>query len=189
MQRIRSKFTEKSMESPEMKDQRNTAVSYLQTVLLAAKDVAGNLGVPALSFGLGSLSVILDAIQKTSQNVDDVEELTMHLEGLNRTLSHVLEAGAIPSAVTERISGLTLRLMRIHDGVLSQGARNVFKRTLTNSQDAQWVKSQIQALSRAIETFTIETILHLEFMFDEQTEFVKASTDEIEGAQLKLMTV
>ncbi|KAJ7754277.1 hypothetical protein B0H14DRAFT_418477 [Mycena olivaceomarginata] len=177
MRRMKCKSIGKCVEASEMRHRRSTAISYLRTVVLAAQDVSSSFGIPGLSLGIGSLFLILDAVQKTSQNVEDIEELTRHLKTLTQTLSRVLEAGVVPPAVTDRINRFTSSLTQTSDTARGLSSRNIFKRNLTHHQDAQWVRSQILTLSRSIENFTIETILHLEFMLDEQFSFVKDSTN------------
>jgi hypothetical protein len=46
-----------------MRHRRSTAISYLRTVVLAAQDVSSSFGIPGLSLGIGSLFLILDAVQ------------------------------------------------------------------------------------------------------------------------------
>ncbi|KAJ7432942.1 hypothetical protein FB451DRAFT_1476845 [Mycena latifolia] len=101
MHRIRSALVAPSIRRGEI----TTACSGLRRVLLAAKDVAGSVGVPGLTVAIGGLLLIVEVIQ-----------------------------------------------------------------------DDQWLRGQIQAMTWAIESFTVETSLHFIFMLDEHLRFVQDST-------------
>ncbi|KAJ7446349.1 hypothetical protein FB451DRAFT_1104070, partial [Mycena latifolia] len=172
MHRIRSALVAPSIRRGEI----TTACSGLRRVLLAAKDVAGSVGVPGLTVAIGGLLLIVEVIQKRAQNAEDIEDLTKHLETLMTILSQASEAGAVPHGAKDRIARLASILTRVSDGARRRSTRGIFKRSWAYDQDDQWLRGQIQAMTWAIESFTVETSLHFIFMLDEHLRFVQDST-------------
>ncbi|KAJ7926277.1 hypothetical protein B0H13DRAFT_2313603 [Mycena leptocephala] len=132
MRSVKSKFRHKFLEDTEAKKHIKTVCAGLSTVLGLVKDVASNAGIPGLAMSVRGLKSVLDVIEKTAQNVDDVEGLSKHLE----SLTSVLE--------------------------------NAKKRGRLSPVDSQWLTGQIQAVSWSIESFTVDTMLDVEFTLDEQ---------------------
>ncbi|KAJ7165435.1 hypothetical protein C8R43DRAFT_210760 [Mycena crocata] len=162
--------------SPETKSRMESACAGLRTVLLAAKEASGNAGVPGLPVGLGGLLLVLDVIRKTTQNIEDIEALAGHIESLTRILSHATETEARTEVVDDRLNGLVSILAQVSEEIKMLGSRNFIKRALTSEQDAQWLQNQIRSVSWAIESFTVETSLSLEFAIGEHIRFAKDST-------------
>ncbi|KAJ7751528.1 hypothetical protein DFH07DRAFT_774773 [Mycena maculata] len=77
---IRSKLEHKFLESPKTKECLKTACSGLSTILGVTKDVASNAGIPGLAMGITGGQFIVDAILKTAQNAEDIEELSKTLD-------------------------------------------------------------------------------------------------------------
>ncbi|KAJ7112462.1 hypothetical protein C8R44DRAFT_882232 [Mycena epipterygia] len=88
-------FFSPDLATPPAKEHLKTLYSGLLTVLGIAKEAASNAGVPGLVIGITGLQSLLDAIQKTSQNADDVEDLLKHLKRLAEVLDNAKKRGSI----------------------------------------------------------------------------------------------
>ncbi|KAJ7920175.1 hypothetical protein B0H13DRAFT_2425626 [Mycena leptocephala] len=176
MQRLKSKLGFGVSDTRDRKTHLGSACSALRRVLLSAKDVSASVGVPGLSIAVAGLILVLDVIQKTVRNAEDIEDLTKHLENLMWTLSQATERGAVSHAGVNRIDRLAQILIDVSDRAKAMGSRSIFKRTVTYNRDEEWLREKIQAMSWAIESFTVETTLHVEFMLDEHVQFIKDAT-------------
>ncbi|KAJ7924659.1 hypothetical protein B0H13DRAFT_1977327, partial [Mycena leptocephala] len=166
---LKSKLQHKFLESSKAKEHMRTACSGLSSVLGIAKDAASNSGIPGLATALGSLQYLLDAIQKTSQNAEDIKELSKRVERLNSVLR---SASNLSPAALDRMKKLASTLNDASKGAETLLSHNFMKRTLNFTRDSEWLTSQIQAVTWSIESFTVETILHMEFALEEHVHFV-----------------
>ncbi|KAF8142775.1 WD40-repeat-containing domain protein [Mycena galopus ATCC 62051] len=172
MHSLKSKF-DRIRDSPETKERLKSACSGLSTLLRTAKDVASNSGIPGLAMGFTALQFLVDALQKTSQNAEDVEELTKHLKRLISILHNPNTAGRLSPTVVKRTDELKRTFNEASERARKLRSHNFVKRALTFTQDSEWLKGQIQAITWSIESFTVETILQMEFMLDEHVRFVQ----------------
>jgi hypothetical protein len=69
---------------------KSSTFALLQTTLNIFKEVAGKTPVPGLAEGLKALVILLDVVQKTSQNVDDVKSLAKRIKELTATLEKII---------------------------------------------------------------------------------------------------
>ncbi|KAJ7873509.1 hypothetical protein B0H14DRAFT_3559219 [Mycena olivaceomarginata] len=182
MHSLKAKLEDKFRENPATKAQLKTVCSSLSIVLGMAKNVASNSGIPALAMGLTGLQFFVDAIQKTSQNAEDVKELSERIERLSSVLN---EANRVSPPVHDRINRLAITLQDISEGAKRMQSRNSVKRALAFTQDSEWLKGQIQAVSWGIQSFLVETILDMEFALNDHIRFVHhivvGKLDQIQG--------
>ncbi|KAF7340443.1 WD40 repeat-like protein [Mycena venus] len=176
MRRARLKLTTAFGDTKERRAKINSACSGLRMVLIAARDTVASVGVPGLAVAMSGLLLVVDVIQKTGQTVEDVVKLTTHIEKLARVLSEALERGTISHLAANRIDRLASTLKRVSDDAEKLGSKGFIARALTSDQDGQRLQAQIQALSWSIESFTLETVMNMEFLLDDHIRFVQDST-------------
>ncbi|KAJ7145668.1 hypothetical protein C8R44DRAFT_845105 [Mycena epipterygia] len=181
LQPLKVKF---EFEGPEAKAGLVKACSLLQRTLVTTKELADDLGlgVPGLSAALSGLILIVDIIQKTSQNAEDIEGLAKRVQSLKTVLSNASkETGSVSPAVTDRIRELSQILLEVSNQVRSRGSRNVILRALSSEEDGKWITGQIQTVSWALESFTADTILHIEFALDKHDRFMKGAVHTMQA--------
>ncbi|KAJ7842056.1 hypothetical protein B0H13DRAFT_2365401 [Mycena leptocephala] len=147
-----------------------TACSGLSSVLGIAKDAASNSGIPGLATALGGLQYLLKAIQKTSQNAEDVKELSKRIE---RLISVLRSASNLSPAALDRMEKLARTLNDASEGAEKLLSHNFMKRALTFTRDSERLKGQVKAVTWSVESFTVEMILHMEFALEEHVHFVQ----------------
>ncbi|KAJ6552398.1 hypothetical protein DFH09DRAFT_591135 [Mycena vulgaris] len=180
MHSLKSKLEHK-LGSPETKEHLRNACGRLVIILGTAKDVASYAGIPALATAISGLLLVLSVIEKTYQNADDVEDLSKRLQRLVPVLQNTKRASP---AVTDRALPLATLLDDIYQGAMKMKSRSVVKRSWNFTQDSEWLKRKIQAVTWLIETFTVDTMLQVEFALDEHVrgfqEFAPAVIGRLE---------
>ncbi|KAJ6552448.1 hypothetical protein DFH09DRAFT_1085933 [Mycena vulgaris] len=154
---------EHKLGSPETKEHLRNACGTLVIILGTAKDAASNSGILELATAISSFLLVLSVIEKTYQNADDVEDLSKRLQRLVPVLQITKRAS---SAVTDRVLPLATLLDEIHQGAMRMKSRSVVKHSWNFTQDSEWLKRKTHAVTWLIETFTVDTMLQVEFALD-----------------------
>ncbi|KAJ6552433.1 hypothetical protein DFH09DRAFT_1085916 [Mycena vulgaris] len=154
---------EHKLGSPETKEHLRNACGTLVIILGTAKDAASNAGIPELATAISSFLLVLSVIEKTYQNADDVEDLSKRLQRLVPVLQNTKRASP---AVTDRVLPLATFLDEIYQGTMKMKSGSVVKRSWNFTQDSEWLKRKIHAVTWLIETFTVDTMLQVEFALD-----------------------
>jgi hypothetical protein len=105
-------------------------------------------------------------IQKTSQNTEDVEQLTRQVTGLNTFLGNAKTGGAFPQAVTERIGRLSIgfvlfdmcsrsTLSKVSEELESMASRHVISRFIHCDDDVLLISGHIQTITWSIQSFMV----------------------------------
>ncbi|KAJ7486578.1 hypothetical protein FB451DRAFT_1391487 [Mycena latifolia] len=156
------------------------------------KDVSEKLGVPVLPQALAGLLLLVDTIQKTAQNSEDIEGLAQRLQNLTDILAKAPnENGSLSAGILDRVaklskfvavSPLLATLVQVSDEVRACASRGLIKRALSADKDGEWMSGQIQTVSWAIESFTVGTLMNIEFALDDHSRFVKDATHTMQAS-------
>jgi len=146
------------------------------------KEIADKTGVPGLQDGIKALVIILDAMQKTSQNADDVESFVKRIEGLTEMLKKATQGnGQLSKEMLDRIDRLFKTWDKSAKEVQKIGSQNYAKRLINHDNDERAIAAQITTITWSIHTFTVESMLAIEFALDDTHSLVKQSAGRIEG--------
>jgi len=159
----------------------SSAFSALRTSLDLFKEVAGLTGVPGLQAGVKALVILLDTVQKTAQNADDVQSLAERIEGLAAMLTKATNEGPLSANMRDRVDRLARTWTLTVEKVQTVASRNYFTRFVNHDSDAQAIAGHISTISWSIQSFTVEGLIAMELAFEAQGHFVREATDRIEG--------
>ncbi|KAJ7826679.1 hypothetical protein B0H14DRAFT_1244726 [Mycena olivaceomarginata] len=141
-------------------DAMKTACAGLKAALSVAKEVAANVAVvPGLAAGLTALGLVVDTIQKTSQNSEDIDSLAARIE----TLISILTTTSTSSPEVARgMEKLSSTLHSVSKELNSHKARHWMHRALMHDDDSAWLKSQIDRINECIISLQTVAILRLD---------------------------
>jgi len=160
---------------------KSTAFAGLQTALNVFKEVAGKTGVPGLQEGVKALGVVLNAMQKTSQNAEDVESFTNRIEKLTEMLKRATEGNApLPQPMLQRIDRLSETWIASGKDVQSIGSRRYLKRLINYDIDARAISGHLSVITWSVQTFMVESLLAIEFTLDDTLTLVERSAARTE---------
>ncbi|KAF7982844.1 hypothetical protein HWV62_25810 [Athelia sp. TMB] len=167
---------------------KSPAFAALQTSVKGLHEVADKIPVPGLKEGTKGLTFVLDAMQKTSQNTSDVDSLTKRIQELSEMLSQatsVLEG--VASGGTQLSDRMQARIDRMSKAwtdsaqkVKDLGAKPYMKRLMAHDGDARAVADQVAAVTWAIRSFTVDSLIAIEYALDDTRNFVQQSSARIE---------
>jgi len=158
---------------------KSAAFSALRTSLDIFKEVAALTGVPGLQEGIKALVTLLDVVQKTAQNADDVQFLAEQIEGLAAMLSKVTSNGTLSTEMRDRVDRLAHTWKVTVDKVRAIASRNYFTRVIHHDNDAQAIAGHVSTISWSIQSFTVEGLIAIELALAAQGNFVQDATSRI----------
>jgi len=159
----------------------SSAFSALRISLDMFKEVAGLTGVPGLQDGVKALVILLDAVQKTAQNTDDVQSLAGRIEGLATLLTKATSEGPLSANMRDRVDRLARTWMLTVEKVRTVASRNYVTRFVNHDNDARTIADHISTISWSIQSFTVEGLIAMELAVEAQGHVVQEATDRIEG--------
>ncbi|TDL19688.1 hypothetical protein BD410DRAFT_773626 [Rickenella mellea] len=178
MSKLLSKIPTRS--NKQVKHACTTLVNGLQTTLTVAKEVAGNVGVPGLQAGISALLVIIDVAKKTSQNVQDIEQLAKHIDSLCKILSDQRDGRPLSPDIIARIQKFSEVCTATAEKVQKMASRSRIERMINYNADAQTISGHIRTITLSLECFTVETNLAIEGKVDAVGDNVKAVGDDVQ---------
>ncbi|KAF8220379.1 WD40 repeat-like protein [Tricholoma matsutake] len=151
-----------TVKSDRLKSAGKIALECLRTTLQVAGSVSTSTGVPGLAAGIAGVTVILDAIQQTSDNVESAEKLIMRVEELDKMLQSVIAGEALPRPIIKRVLDL-LKQWEIEGEKLKKlQSRSRLRRFIGSKADAQAVAGHLEAIDQSIRRFTLESTFRTE---------------------------
>ncbi|KIM77313.1 hypothetical protein PILCRDRAFT_622798 [Piloderma croceum F 1598] len=149
------------------KTQMATALSLLHMSLNVFKEVASKTPVPGLSEGVKALVIVLEVIQKAWQNADDVESFAKCIQELTATLERATGGDAsLSPSMQDRIQRLSQTWIASAERLQDIGSQSRLKRLAKFEIDAQVIADVIATVTWSIRSFTVETLLAIEFALD-----------------------
>ncbi|KAG8923155.1 hypothetical protein FRC02_011329 [Tulasnella sp. 418] len=139
------------------KKSRATASAALITGLSIVKESVDGVPAPGLKGAVGGLLKVLEIIKKTSENVDELSDLSAHLNDLSELLSIVKGKHETEFAkdLDERIAKLTSDIERIVESCGHLRSQTYTRRLVTAQDDASELSRINKAIERAIQTFQL----------------------------------
>ncbi|KDQ59270.1 hypothetical protein JAAARDRAFT_657959 [Jaapia argillacea MUCL 33604] len=160
------KGTRKSGE--EKRSRGKVTVKLVQTSLDVLGSVADAVNVPGLKPGLSALSLVVNKLQKTSQNVDDLRTLSEYLPRLTTMIQNnqALHGGSVSDAMKSRIESLLRAWSLAAEESQKLKSHSRLMRFISSDDDAGAITGIVQSITWAIHSFLVEGSLAIEFALD-----------------------
>ncbi|KAF8583890.1 hypothetical protein K439DRAFT_1188541 [Ramaria rubella] len=158
-------------------------ISTLQTAIKLTQAITQDVGIalPGLHTGLSGLLYVLNAIQTTFQNSDDIEQLSKRLEKLSSILVNAKDGRTLSPSIVNRIDRLSKTWSVDIESLSKIASRNIVRRLVRTNEDAKKISDHLQAVTWSIQDLTAESVLAIEFTLDEHTWFVKHALADIKS--------
>ncbi|KZP18962.1 WD40 repeat-like protein [Athelia psychrophila] len=183
-----SKSSVGSHKKPKDKDERfkkacSAAVDTLQTILGLAKDITGVVGgvAPGVQAGIMGALVVLDAVKQTSQNADDIQELSGRIISLLKIFEEAKASGGLSESTLERIESV-IKKWGDH-GVAAQkmSSRNPVVRFIRNNADANAIGGYIKSINSSLAELELGNMLSMEIAINESARATAAGISRLES--------
>ncbi|OBZ75608.1 hypothetical protein A0H81_05015 [Grifola frondosa] len=173
-----------------LKEKLKDALDILQTSLDVLAGVAGDAGVPGLTAGASSLSIVVKMLQKCSANVDRINALTRSVDELKTMIRDCvsLQDGNRTPSMQDRLDRLVSAWDIVVEDAKKLKARRCFKRFISSNKDADVIAGFVQTIDWSIRNFMIEGMLAIEFALDdhqhireEVIQHIDVKLDQVDG--------
>ncbi|KAF8573688.1 hypothetical protein K439DRAFT_1624880 [Ramaria rubella] len=163
-----------------LKNAFSNAISAVELTQAITKDVG--ITIPGLQAGLSGLLFVLNSIQKTFQNADDIEQISKRLEKLRTILINAKDGKTLSPSIIDRINRLSETWGADIESLknIASRSRNIVRRLVRTNEDAKKISDHLRAVTWSIEDLTIypfpessmntqaETVLAIEFALDQE---------------------
>ncbi|KAF8587953.1 WD40 repeat-like protein [Ramaria rubella] len=163
-------FKDKLVKNPSTKERErlkkafSDAISTVELTKAITKDVG--IALPGLQAGLGGLLFVLNAIQKTFQNADDIEQLSKRLEKLLSILENAKKGRTLSPLIANRIDRFSETWNADIESLKKIASRSIVRRLARTNEDAKKISDHLQAMTWSIQDLTAESVLAIEFALE-----------------------
>ncbi|KDR67842.1 hypothetical protein GALMADRAFT_105493 [Galerina marginata CBS 339.88] len=149
-----------------------TAIDGLWIFLKLFEGAAGSVGVPGLSAGVKGVLFVIEVVRKTSQNVDDLEDLAKRIIELT-TMVEDWKKARVSDGMQDRIERLLKKWAEIESQVRVLHLRSRLERVVHHLDDVEVIGGLVRAISQSIESFNGETLHAIEVSVNKLGQITK----------------